>query len=819
MHYPLLFKAKGKISFASGVSQFPSENNESLFLKHNNKLFKISAKSDLVKQSRIFHILQRPRSLRDILKLVSDFKEKDVIEILQTLYKLDLIRVESKVKYNPPKGNVLSSHNFHRRHIDKSNNKSQFNSRLVLIGNGVLVKRLMTLLKDMNIKFDRIDSLQLLYEFTEEQRQTHRKNLRRSKTTLPNFSPSLSSLLDNSDLVIVAEDYHNLNLFETVNKICFKKKKPWLRISFDDNIGYMGPFVIPMKTSCFNCCELRLVTNSPYYEYELWSNKQNIPKTKLNIPIYLVDVLSALCVYELSRYLILHKKPETTDNLFVIDTEQVNLTKHKVIPHPNCVYCNPPLRKMQSKSNLTRIVGFAKSTREFLEGTNNSNYLSDKELLIQLRELIDNKTGIIQEYEKLYESCPLDIYFHHFSTATCSKPLRIGSSGQLTRPVLLEDSLITPSPSGSGVTETEAEVHTLMESVERYSNMVVDESRLVWSAYKKIEMRAINPIDLGLYSEEQYDRKDLGCSRFSADSEIPWIEGYDLYSGKTVLIPADFVYYPAIRKEPLVFDTSNGASAHTDTVQAILNGLFELIERDSFLTMWLNKFSMPILNLKKLPFGFSESVRLMKEFGISVKLVDMTGDTQIPAIAAVCYNKDPTKYPALLVGAGSHTDPEKAVQKALFEMEFMLSEMLEHPNKKKITHPHQITTMYEHPLYYLNPKMRKYWKFMISGKQTSKLPALRTNFSKDNHIRLTQIVKLLHNNKHRVVCVDLTPSDLKRRGLKSVKVFVTGFQPLYVGTELRLNLERLNSSAERIGRKYKADRNVSELNLAPHPLP
>ena len=262
MHYPLLFKAKGKISFTPGVSQFPSENNESLFLKHDNKLFKISAKSDLVKQSRIFQILKRPRTLRDILKLVSDFKEKDVIEILQTLYKLDLIIVESKVKYNTPKGNVLSSHYFHRRHIDQSNNKSQFNSRLVLIGNGVLVKRLMILLKDMNIKFDRIDSLQLLYESTEEQRQTHQKNLRMSKTTLPNFSPSLSSLLDNSDLVIVAEDYHNLNLFERVNKICFKKKKPWLRISFDDNIGYLGPFVIPMKTSCFNCCELRLVTNS-----------------------------------------------------------------------------------------------------------------------------------------------------------------------------------------------------------------------------------------------------------------------------------------------------------------------------------------------------------------------------------------------------------------------------------------------------------------------------------------------------------------------------------------------------------------------------
>lgn len=816
MHYPILFESKGKISFAPGVSQFPSENNEFLFLKRDNKLFKISAKSDLVKQSRIFHILQRPRKLRDILKLVSDFKANDVIEVIQSLYKLDLITVESKVKYNTPKGNSLNSRYFHKRLIGLTNSKSQFNSRLVLIGNGELAERLMLSLKNTNIKFDRIDSLEF-YESIEEQRQASAKSLRKSKTTSPNSSPSLSSSLENTDLVIVAEDYHNLSLFETVNRLCFKKKIPWLRISFDDNIGYVGPFVVPRKTSCFNCCELRLVTNSPHYEYELWRNKQNIPKTKLDLPMYFADILSAMCIDELSRFLIRRKKPETIDNLIVFDTETARLTKHKVISHPNCVYCNPPQRNTQSKSYLTRFGISAKSTRYFLE--DNSDPLPNKDLLIQLRELIDKKTGIIQEYEKLYEVSPLDIYFHHFSTATCSKPLRIGSNGQLTKPVLVGDSLITPSPSGSGLTETEAEVHTLMESVERYSNMVVDESRLVWSAYKNMEMRAINPMDLGLYSEEQYDNKDLGCSRFSADSEIPWIEGYDLNLGKTVLVPADFVFYPAIRQEPLVFDTSNGASAHTDTVQAILNGLFELIERDSFLTMWLNRFSMPILNLKKLPFGFSESIRLMKKFGMSVKLVDITGDTQIPAIAAVCHNKDPSKYPALLVGAGSHTDPYKAVQKALFEMEFMLSEMLEHPNKKKITHPHQITTMYEHPLFYLNPKMRKYWKFMISGKQTNKLPARRTNFSKDHYSRLKQILRLLYNNKHRVVFVDLTPSDLKTRGLKSVKVFVTGFQPLYVGTELRLNMQRLNSSAERIGRKFKSNRTVSELNLAPHPLP
>jgi ribosomal protein S12 methylthiotransferase accessory factor len=209
----------------------------------------------------------------------------------------------------------------------------------------------------------------------------------------------------------------------------------------------------------------------------------------------------------------------------------------------------------------------------------------------------------------------------------------------------------------------------------------------------------------------------------------------------------------------------------------------------------------------------------MNEFGMCVKLVDITNDTRIPAIAAVCYNNDPSKYPALLVGAGSHIEPEKAVQKALFEMEFMLNEILEHPNKKKISHSSQISTMYEHPLYYMNPKMRKYWEFMISGKKTSKITTLLKRSSQDNHSTLRQIVKLLHGMKHRVIWVDITPSDLNRMGLKAVKVFVTGFQPLYVGNKLRLNLERLEEAAQYVSRDIKAKRTGSELNSAPHPLP
>ncbi len=821
MESSFLLDSKGKIGLKPSVSQFTSNNNDSLFVKHKNKLFKISATADLEKQSRIFHILKRPKKLGEILYLLSEFKKKDVIDTLHALYKLDLLTIESNTNNRRSEIRPVNNDYLPQYHIEQNSKKLRSKSRLLLIGDGILANSLVKSLRNLNITFDRIKSGLVTNE--PNKKSSHRstgKNTNVLRSTSSSISSLLTSSIDKSDLIVVAEDYPYLVLFEKINEICFKQKKAWLRVSIDDYTGYVGPMVIPGKTSCYNCCELRLVTNSPDYEYELWKNKQNIPKMKLLVPKYFADILSAVCTNEILRFLSLRKNPETIDNLLVLDTQQVELTRHKVFTHPNCIYCNSQLGKKTQSKSISTLVGKIPGSmpNSISKLSKKSNSLTNKELVRRLRKLIDGRTGIVLEYSKLYEPHPLGINFHHFSTAPCSKPLRIGLNGQLTKPVRVEESLISPSPSGSGFSDTEAEIHTLMESVERYSNMVVDESRLVWSTYDKIKTVAISPTTLGLYSDEQYYRNDLGCSRFSKYSMIPWIEGHDPYTGKPVMIPADFVYYPAIREKPLVFDTSNGASAHIDTVQAILNGLYEVIERDAFLTMWINGFSMPILNPKKLPFGFTESIKMINEFGMSVKLIDLTNDTRIPTAAAICYNNNPNKYPAVLVGAGSHIDPGKAVQKALFEMEFMLSEILEHPNKKKIARLEDITSMYKHPLYYLNPRKRKYWEFMINSKQTSELPKLIKR-SKHDYDTLMQIVELLDSMNHRVIYVDITSSEISRIGLRAVKVFVTGFQPLYVGTKTRMNIARLNEAAKHVTRNIKATRVHSGLNTAPHPLP
>jgi ribosomal protein S12 methylthiotransferase accessory factor len=813
-----------KISLAPNMSQFTVDSGF-LFVKKDNRLFKMSTATDIAKLSRVFDILKKQKKLVEIINLLSDFKKKDVIDLLRSLYNLNLIQIEEQVT-SGQKVTDRGLSNKDAPYIKKYTHLPD--SKILLIGEGVLASKLVEHSKVMGLHYKTISSSAIIRLSDKILMNVNDVNKSQSSLhgTIMPLNPLLSStsFLNEFDLIIAAQDYPNIIFFETINKICINKRKPWLRASFDDNMGYLGPLVIPGKTSCYNCCELRLVTNSPHYEYILWRYKERIPQAKLSVPWPFVENLAAICVNDAITFLTNNYKPQTIDNLLLLDTRQMHLSRHRVIQYPNCPHCNLlGIRKRKQQMIIPKPYQQNRwNKKSAFPGLGSS--LSGNGLLQELKEIEDEKTGIVMKSEKLFEPNTLGIRFHHFFNVTCSNPLRMKPMEQPSKPMapsmlLSADNLIEPSPSGSGYTATEAEIGALMESVERYSSRVVDQSRIMWSSYNRVQDRAINPMNLVLYTDKQYERGDFKCSRYSADAEIPWIEGMDLSSGRRVLVPADFVYYPPFRERPLVLETSNGAAAHTDMVQAVLNGIYEVIERDTFLIMWLNKLSMPILDLRKLPFGFDESVKLMSELDMAVKLVHLVNDTHIPTVMAVCYNKAIDKYPAMVVGTASNIEPEVALKKALFEMEFQLIIYLQNPPEHKIIHPNQITASYEHPMYYLNPENRKYWDFMIRSTRRSELPTLSRRSTKNNLSVLLRIVKLLSKQNHRVIYVDITPPDIRKLGLSVVKVLITDFQPLYFRNNARLSFQRLQTVPASLGYNKNEAMQEKELNSAPHPLP
>lgn len=804
------------VQLAPDVSYFTV--NDFLFIKRNNGLFKISDRGHARIPLRLFDFVREPKKLNEIVDFLSDFRSEDVLNSIRRLYKHELLKIVKMAEDGHKSyatankldtNNILSSRtNFvqYGSFANDSNYKRLANSQLLLIGDGVLANKLFSYLKKIGIGTI-------------------------SSSTIDDSFKQSSYPISKYDLIIAAADYPNFILFDTVNKLCVEKRKPWLRLSFDDSIGYLGPLVVPGNTSCYNCCRLRLVSNSPNYEYQLWRYRECIPKTGLMVSEVFADIVCGMGADEIIRYLTNYQKPLTINSLTALDTRQMHVFHHKIITHPYCIHCNQFIKKkslkldamtgnsiakMGTRRTRPKITNFYTSLLSSGSDSNNGN-----ELLLRLRELRDDKTGIVLTSKKIFGDNNIGIKAHHFFSAICSSVPRIGltEDADLATPPYKDREIIHYN-SGSGFSANEAELRALMETVERYSNIMVDESRFHWAPYDDVKKIAINPIDLTLYPHERYDKYDFRCSQFSPDVTIPWIDGHDIFSGKSILIPADFVY-PPIQRKPLVFETSNGAAAHVDKVLAILYGLFEVIERDAFLIMWLNKLSMPILDVKSLPFGFKESINSINNFGMEIKLVDLTNDTNIPTIMAACYNKSPDKYPALVIGIGSHIEPEKALQKALFEMEISLLDILEKPMKKKIS-IEQISKPYDHKVFYLNPKMRKYWDFMLNSKKKKYvLPkGIEMSVKKNNSCSLLMtVVRQLHTMNHRVLFSDITPTDMRRIGLSAVKVLIPGFQPLFFGNDPRLSSQRLRTVPIRLGYNRRTTGHASELNLAPHPLP
>ena len=99
MEFSDLLSLNRKVALTPSVTQFRAKDG-SLLVKHDNKLFKISGKSNSDWETRLFRFLRRPKNLKEILSLLSDYKRNDVMNVLEKLYNLNLILLATPADKN-----------------------------------------------------------------------------------------------------------------------------------------------------------------------------------------------------------------------------------------------------------------------------------------------------------------------------------------------------------------------------------------------------------------------------------------------------------------------------------------------------------------------------------------------------------------------------------------------------------------------------------------------------------------------------------------------------------------------------------------------
>src|SRR5262249_3898873 len=134
-------------------------------------------------------------------------------------------------------------------------------------------------------------------------------------------------------------------------------------------------------------------------------------------------------------------------------------------------------------------------------------------------------------------------------------------------------------------------------------------------------------------------------------------------------IPAQLVYIPYVPSggEPLLcVPVSTGQACHPDRTQAILTGLYEVVERDAFAISWLRKLPLPRLAYRDDPV-LSELYRLHFEgCQLEFHVYDMTLDIGIPSCLCIVEGRS-ARGPLAGIGAATRLTQREAVTKALLE--------------------------------------------------------------------------------------------------------------------------------------------------------
>jgi YcaO-like protein with predicted kinase domain len=218
---------------------------------------------------------------------------------------------------------------------------------------------------------------------------------------------------------------------------------------------------------------------------------------------------------------------------------------------------------------------------------------------------------------------------------------------------------------GKGITIDAAKVSAVMEAAECFhaEDIVLPLQR---ATFKKLS--------------EQADVADPAMlprsgDRYYADEPLLWVGGQDLLSGRTLWVPHELVSVDFTAPLPMAAGlfqaTTNGLAAGNDWREALLHGLYEVIERDA-VALWR---ALPDIAQDAHAIDLAEvdgvlGRRLLASFahaGVFVRIWDVTSDIGLPAF--VCLIASPAEPDAVEpeLGSGCHADRDIALSRALTE--------------------------------------------------------------------------------------------------------------------------------------------------------
>ena len=219
---------------------------------------------------------------------------------------------------------------------------------------------------------------------------------------------------------------------------------------------------------------------------------------------------------------------------------------------------------------------------------------------------------------------------------------------------------------GKGISKDHAKASAMMEGFERYSAEKQECDNTIFATPNEIADKGdyIEPKSLNL--PQKFEKADLG------DTKFEWNLAHDIITDNDYYVLSNAVFHPYnhdTEVESLFKSNTNGLASGNVLEEAILHGIFEVIERDAWSIFELTHKNYSQINIDSIESELiKEIIDKFESQGIKIKLMDFTADINIPTIAASADDTVTRDAGLLTLGIGTHLDPEVAILRALTEV-------------------------------------------------------------------------------------------------------------------------------------------------------
>ncbi|MGE7948884.1 YcaO-like family protein [Lysinibacillus sp. NPDC093688] len=244
-----------------------------------------------------------------------------------------------------------------------------------------------------------------------------------------------------------------------------------------------------------------------------------------------------------------------------------------------------------------------------------------------------------------------------------------------------EDKCAISVNNGKGFTFLGAKAGALMETLERYSAENVP-LEIITGSFNELskEHKMMNPYAVPSYIDLEQDLLEVS---------IDWTPAQELFSSETVLVPAHLVGIPwgSENGKGIWIESTNGLGSGNVNEEAICHALNELVERDAHTLAVLEAQLKPnieyimndgpmvpsnhelfkIIDLDTVPEKYKQYIKKINDEGLQLIVRDITSAIQIPTFSATLVEEDWQGKYYCHGGAGTHPDPEIALERAITE--------------------------------------------------------------------------------------------------------------------------------------------------------